>query len=230
MTTALDVFGVHCIGGIVGAIGTGIVADPALGGQGWIDYTAPVAVAGEYDMAGAGHDADQGGRHHGRVDRRRLARCCSWRSSTPSGCVRAPKSRPKASTSTSTASAPTTTDRDRGAPVPARRRPNDVPPAERLGRCGDAPALFFVPPLRPEQVQEKHACNKISVDGWEGIAGPVHCAFGRRADANQERTNDEHPSRAPHARHPCRVFADRDSDCLAQPARAQEAAAAGTDR
>ena len=31
---------------------TGIVADPALGGQGWIDYTAAVAVAGEYDMGG----------------------------------------------------------------------------------------------------------------------------------------------------------------------------------
>ncbi|MFA9201532.1 MAG: ammonium transporter [Cypionkella sp.] len=49
---SLDVFGVHAVGGIVGAIGTGIVADPALGGQGWIDYTAPVAVAGAYDMAG----------------------------------------------------------------------------------------------------------------------------------------------------------------------------------
>jgi Amt family ammonium transporter len=48
----LDVFGIHCIGGIIGAIATGIVADPALGGQGWIDYTAAVAVAGEYDMAG----------------------------------------------------------------------------------------------------------------------------------------------------------------------------------
>jgi Amt family ammonium transporter len=48
----LDVFGIHAIGGIVGAIATGIVADPALGGQGWIDYTAPVAVAGAYDMAG----------------------------------------------------------------------------------------------------------------------------------------------------------------------------------
>lgn len=47
----LDVFGIHCVGGIIGAIGTGIVANPALGGQGWIDYTAPVAVAGEYDMA-----------------------------------------------------------------------------------------------------------------------------------------------------------------------------------
>jgi Amt family ammonium transporter len=48
---SLDVFGIHAVGGIIGAIGTGIVADPALGGQGWIDYTAPVAVAGEFDMA-----------------------------------------------------------------------------------------------------------------------------------------------------------------------------------
>ncbi len=49
---SLDVFGIHAIGGIIGAIGTGIVANPAFGGQGWIDYTAPVAKAGEYDMAG----------------------------------------------------------------------------------------------------------------------------------------------------------------------------------
>ena len=47
---SLDVFGIHAVGGIVGAIGTGVVADPALGGQGWIDYTAPVAAAGEFDM------------------------------------------------------------------------------------------------------------------------------------------------------------------------------------
>ena len=47
---SLDVFGIHAVGGIFGAIATGIVADPALGGQGWIDYTAPVAVAGEFDM------------------------------------------------------------------------------------------------------------------------------------------------------------------------------------
>ena len=37
---SLDVFGVHCVGGIVGAIATGIVASPALGGQGVFDYTA----------------------------------------------------------------------------------------------------------------------------------------------------------------------------------------------
>ena len=35
----LDVFGVHCIGGIIGALGTAIVAAPSLGGQGTIDYT-----------------------------------------------------------------------------------------------------------------------------------------------------------------------------------------------
>jgi Amt family ammonium transporter len=47
---SLDVFGVHCIGGIVGAIGTAVVADPALGGQGFFDYTVMPAVAGTYDM------------------------------------------------------------------------------------------------------------------------------------------------------------------------------------
>ena len=36
---SLDVFGVHCIGGIVGAIGTGILVNPALGGVGIMDYT-----------------------------------------------------------------------------------------------------------------------------------------------------------------------------------------------
>ena len=46
----LDVFGVHCVGGIVGAIATGLLADPAMGGQGWYDYTVFPAVAGTYDM------------------------------------------------------------------------------------------------------------------------------------------------------------------------------------
>jgi ammonium transporter, Amt family len=48
---SLDVFGIHCVGGIIGAIGTGIVADPALGGQGFFDYTKMPAVAGTYDMS-----------------------------------------------------------------------------------------------------------------------------------------------------------------------------------
>ena len=47
----LDVFGIHCVGGIIGAIGTGILANPAYGGQGWVDYTVFPAVAGTYDMA-----------------------------------------------------------------------------------------------------------------------------------------------------------------------------------
>ncbi len=48
----LDVFGVHCIGGIFGALATAVVADPALGGQGFFDYTKFPAVAGSYDMGG----------------------------------------------------------------------------------------------------------------------------------------------------------------------------------
>ncbi len=47
---SLDVFGVHCVGGIVGALGTAIVADPKLGGQGFFDYTVTPAVVGKYDM------------------------------------------------------------------------------------------------------------------------------------------------------------------------------------
>jgi Amt family ammonium transporter len=37
---ALDAFGVHCVGGIIGALGTGIFVNPALGGTGVYDYTA----------------------------------------------------------------------------------------------------------------------------------------------------------------------------------------------
>ena len=47
---SLDVFGVHCVGGIIGALGTAIVASPSLGGQGFLDYTVIPAVAGTYDM------------------------------------------------------------------------------------------------------------------------------------------------------------------------------------
>jgi Amt family ammonium transporter len=47
---SLDVFGVHGIGGIIGAIGTGIVANPALGGSGVYDYAAG-AVA-EFNASG----------------------------------------------------------------------------------------------------------------------------------------------------------------------------------
>ena len=50
---SLDVFGVHCIGGIIGAIATGILAAPALGGTGILDYVAKPgeAIVAEYAMA-----------------------------------------------------------------------------------------------------------------------------------------------------------------------------------
>ncbi len=50
---SLDVFGVHCIGGIVGAIATGVLVAPYLGGTGLLDYTIKPgeAAAGEYAMA-----------------------------------------------------------------------------------------------------------------------------------------------------------------------------------
>ncbi len=55
---ALDVFGIHAVGGIIGAIGTGLLVNPAWGGAGVVDYvgcseagavlaTCPVAA---YDM------------------------------------------------------------------------------------------------------------------------------------------------------------------------------------
>ena len=46
---SLDVFGVHGVGGIIGAIGTGVVVNPALGGTGVYDYVANAV--GSYDMA-----------------------------------------------------------------------------------------------------------------------------------------------------------------------------------
>jgi ammonium transporter, Amt family len=45
---SLDVFGVHCVGGILGAIGTGFLASPSLGGTSWYDYT--IDKVAEYDM------------------------------------------------------------------------------------------------------------------------------------------------------------------------------------
>jgi Amt family ammonium transporter len=47
---ALDAFGVHGVGGIIGALGTAIVANPALGGTGVWDYVAN-GVA-EYSLSG----------------------------------------------------------------------------------------------------------------------------------------------------------------------------------
>ncbi len=49
---SLDVFGIHGIGGIVGAIATGILVDPALGGQGIADYLKTPGVI-EFTFPGA---------------------------------------------------------------------------------------------------------------------------------------------------------------------------------
>jgi len=40
---SLDAFGIHAIGGIVGAIATGILVSPDLGGAGIVDYTTCAA-------------------------------------------------------------------------------------------------------------------------------------------------------------------------------------------
>jgi Amt family ammonium transporter len=47
---ALDVFGVHCIGGIFGALMTGVLVAPSLGGTGLTDYTNLKDMTGTYDM------------------------------------------------------------------------------------------------------------------------------------------------------------------------------------
>jgi Amt family ammonium transporter len=47
---SLDAFGVHGVGGILGALGTAVVASPALGGTGVWDYVSN-SVA-EYNMVG----------------------------------------------------------------------------------------------------------------------------------------------------------------------------------
>ncbi len=53
---SLDAFGIHAVAGIIGAIGTGVVVSPDLGGAGWIDFSTCsletlACAAGEYNMA-----------------------------------------------------------------------------------------------------------------------------------------------------------------------------------
>lgn len=49
---SLDVFGVHCVGGILGALGTGILVSKGFGGTGLVDYVSNPgsAVEGAYDL------------------------------------------------------------------------------------------------------------------------------------------------------------------------------------
>jgi Amt family ammonium transporter len=48
---SLDVFGVHCVAGVVGTLAVGILANPALGGTGVLDYIAQPgkAIVAQYD-------------------------------------------------------------------------------------------------------------------------------------------------------------------------------------
>lgn len=48
---SLDVFGVHCVGGVIGALATGLLVAPALGGTGVVDYIAkPGQMTIVYDL------------------------------------------------------------------------------------------------------------------------------------------------------------------------------------
>nr|WP_230408195.1 ammonium transporter [Undibacterium baiyunense] len=49
---SLDVFGVHGVGGILGALLTGVFASPSLGGQGIFDYVANKMSADAYSIVG----------------------------------------------------------------------------------------------------------------------------------------------------------------------------------
>jgi Amt family ammonium transporter len=49
---SLDVFGVHCIGGMIGALGTGVLVNPGLGGTGVLNYVSrPGEAVATYDMS-----------------------------------------------------------------------------------------------------------------------------------------------------------------------------------
>ena len=70
---ALDVFGVHGVGGILGALLTGVFAAPSLGGQGVFDYVT--GKVGDYSIASQVLDPGEGRRHHDPLVRdRRLRR------------------------------------------------------------------------------------------------------------------------------------------------------------
>ena len=134
---SLDVFGVHGVGGIIGAIGTGILVSPALGGAGVADYSMGHQVwvqtqATLVTVVWSGRGCPRSS--------------SSW-STSSSACGRAWMWSAKASTSTSTASAPTTREltfqargrhRPRAAPGPVRSQikrgePTDPGASRRRG-------------------------------------------------------------------------------------------------
>ena len=85
---SLDVFGVHAVGGIIGAILTGVFVNPALGGAGVIDYAMNGGAGGtaEYAFATQVIGADQGRAGHHRVDGRGVLRRACTSSRRRSAC------------------------------------------------------------------------------------------------------------------------------------------------
>ena len=118
---SLDVFGIHCVGGILGALATGILVNPALGGAGIPDYEAKpgeLSVAA-YAFGPAMIDADQGRAPDLVLVRHRLGDPLQGRRRDRSACASPRKRSAKASTSPTTASGPTITEAAKP-PPPAR--------------------------------------------------------------------------------------------------------------
>ena len=109
---SLDVFGVHCVGGIVGALGTGILVNPALGGTGVMDYA--IGKIADYDFA-AQMVSQLWGVAPRWCGRASVLRSCSRSSTSSSACASTSRPSVKASTSPSTPSALTICEFSRGA-------------------------------------------------------------------------------------------------------------------
>ena len=126
---SLDVFGVHCVGGILGALATGILVNPGARRRrhrrlrhasraSWRSAT--------YAIGDAGHGPGQGRAADPRLVRRRLRDPLQDRRPDRSACASRRKRSAKASTSPTTASAPTTTE--------AGETPSSRSRSERRGR------------------------------------------------------------------------------------------------
>jgi Amt family ammonium transporter len=108
---SLDVFGVHCIGGIIGAIGTGILVNPALGGTGIMDYTTGRSPTTSSACSWFPRPGASAPRWCGPASARRFFTRSSM---SLSACASMSKANVRASTSPSTPNAPTTCEFSRG--------------------------------------------------------------------------------------------------------------------
>ena len=149
---SLDVFGVHCVGGIVGALGTGILVNPALGGTGIFDYTT--GKIAEYDFAAQMLAQSKAVLTDALVVGYRHPRCYSSSSASSSVCECRSTRSGKASISPSTENAPTTCkfhDSRGGAYTRHRPSPN--------GGSGRKTGASFVSCSCPGRVQRERSQN-----------------------------------------------------------------------